>query len=466
MVERNLELEYWQEQLEALVQEAKKLQQELEVENDSIRRDRLEKRLMQNFEKRSQVEAKVQSCEQSAKTALEGIRKSALLAILLDHRDQVAEMAQAYLTTVLHWPTDVPQSVEEPAQMIRELNRIGSTPEYSALEEFVAHLVGQTKSVALIDALNVWGQQYYAERNWSALKTQIQQKFEVDCEEFQPAILIQIRLAEEATTQADNVPRYQLQAWLVDNVETYQEQRKQRTGYRKLIEEGTPAFEPFVLEQLEEKIQPLLGQWLSLVNQVLPECRNDPEFHVFLPKELLFLNVDCWLFGGGRRLGHQHRVMVCCADRLEGPYPGPTWRRMWDRHQACLEQQANETFVSISDQDLDTAIEIIEDAIDADTVVGLKLTTPPCSPAAEELFEELLSAGLPLAVWGRCDEANISIPQELDTILQVCTLSQLPHIVHRKRRESRRRANTPDRHIGHHLSLLRDNPTLIPPKSA
>ena len=467
MSERNLQLEYMQGQLAKHLNQVEKVQEEIGATVDPLTKETLENQLMLLFKEIDQIRDRIEAIQKAAQKA----RDAALLEVLQAHMSQLEEMHQTYQTTVSHWLADVPQVVESPAAMIRELKRISPSADYSAHEEFVAHLGSTTNSTELRDALNAWGQHYYPERNWSAFSAQIQQAFEPKSEHFQPAILIRIGLAEEATTQANNTPHYQLEAWLVEDIETYQTRGKQRTGYHTLVAPDTPEAAPFVFENLEAKIQPLLNHWLSEAKKILFNCDNDPEFHVFLPKALLHLRADYWPVGDLKRtirLGHLHKVVICCTDRLDGPYPIKPWKKLWDKHQACIEKTACEVFVEGSDQDLEALVEILEDAVDAETVVGLKVLTAPCLPKAEELFEELLISGMPLAIWGRCDESksNFSIAEELDMILRAGSLSALPQIVQKKRREARRACNTSDSHIGHHLVLLRDNPTLIPPKSA
>ncbi|WP_346294288.1 hypothetical protein [Sphaerothrix gracilis] len=477
MSERNLKLEYWQARLADLEQRSKELELEIGGTVDSSVRRGLEKKLLSVLDEVDSVRDTISEIEQTIQYGTVRARDRALLAILQASSDQIVVMQQAYQTTVLHWQADVPQAVESPEAMVCELNRIGLTADYSALEEFVAHLVSKLDSKAdntgLITSLTQWGQQYYPERNWLALRTQIQNKFEKKSTAFQPAILIRIRLDEETTTQStDNISHYCLEAWLVEDVKTYQEQGSQRTGYHTLVEADTPAAAPFVLEELDAKIQPLLEQWLIQAKQILINCKKAPEFYIFLPKKLLDLKVDYWPLdppkppNRPKRLGFLYRVVLCCADRLEGVYPVDRWHSFWQRHQDSLGRKASDMFVDGSDRDLDALIEILEEAFETNSALGLKITTALRIPTAEDLFEELLISGLPLAIWGRCDEPLISRVTELGTILQTDVLDKLPETVQTKRRQARISSNTPECHIGHHLSLLRDDPTLIPPKSA
>lgn len=471
MTERNLQIEYWQGRLQDLQQQCKTVQQEISATVDPVAEQKLENRLMQLFESMQQVEEQLQSAQLAAQNQQTQAGVESLVRLLEAHFQQQAAMRQAYETTVSHWRADVSPTADTPEVMVRELRRISPTDSHSALEEFVAELIGTSPSGEMVGGLNSWGKQYYPQRSWSALRTQIGQAVSAQVQHYQPAVLIRLRLAEEATTQSANTPHYQLEAWLVEDTHTYQQLGHYRTGYSSLIAPGTPSAAPFTLDQLEAKMGPLLTLWLQETRQRLVSCQNDPEFYVFLPKALLPLSVDYWPLDQHsrrpKRLGHFYRVMVCCTERLEGPYPSGPWRRLWEKHQSRLDQLAYGGFVEGSDQDLDALMEVLDDASEAG-MVGLKLTAAPRLPEAEELFEELLLSGLPLAIWGRCQpaEGSLSVVEELDAILKANRLGELPRSVQRKRQQARRSDNSPERHIGHHLSLLCDNPSLIPPRRA
>jgi len=465
MGDRNLELEYWKERLTSLEKDCQTLRAEIGATGDPLARQTLEKRLTLVFQDIDRVSEKVTAIRQLAQNQAVDARDTALLAILQAHGEKT-EIRQAYQTTIAHWSADIDTTATTPQQILKELKRISPNPNYSAQEEFIAHLRFLANSDRLLNALNIWGQQHYPERNWDDLREQIRQTFEAALKQAQPAIFVQMNKAEEATTQSDdNTPHYQLKAWLIEDIEKYQQHRQ---GYHQLMEPDTPAAEPFVLHRLETKIQPLLNQWLS--HPVLANCDQNPEFYVFLPKDQLDLNPDYWPLDerGRRRLGQIYSVVLCCTDRLEGPYPKGTWRKLWNRHQDCHDQIACDLFIDGSDRDIDALIDQLEATATADNAVGLKVTTAPCAPNADELFEELLVSGLPVAIWGRCDETQttISLTGELDKLLRAANLCELPQRVHSLRRGARITTNTPDCYIGHHLSLLRDNPTLIPPKSA
>jgi hypothetical protein len=117
---------------------------------------------------------------------------------------------------------------------------------------------------------------------------------------------------------------------------------------------------------------------------------------------------------------------------------------------------------------LDDLRDILEDKVKPDAldskIVGLYVTDPPVS--SENLVYELLDTGLPIAIWSRRNLANSAHQAQMSALLTACCLEALPAQVKDKRRETRRQQNTEDCHIGHHVSLLWDDPNFPPPKSA
>ncbi|MEM9264680.1 MAG: hypothetical protein AAGA46_04075, partial [Cyanobacteria bacterium P01_F01_bin.13] len=95
--------------------------------------------------------------------------------------------------------------------------------------------------------------------------------------------------------------------------------------------------------------------------------------------------------------------------------------------------------------------------------LGLKLSNVLTQKQYDEVFSTLIELGIPVALWLRCDQfANgLECGCELDGLLN-CEPQKLPELV----RDMRSKATSlpPDAHIGHHLSFLWEDPTLIPPR--
>jgi vWA-MoxR associated protein C-terminal domain/vWA-MoxR associated protein middle region (VMAP-M) 1 len=435
---------------------------ELAKRVDELERELLE---LQEQEQQDEFQQRLQLKKQAAQVALD-----ALLKILKTDESQLELMIQAYQNTVSHWSVPVQLEAKTVEAIIKELERIPrGTSFYTALEEFIANLVATASDMSLLNALKHWTEAYCDGQNWLQLHTQIQAEQDKLLEKAQPGIFITIVRSDEASTQSQSGAKfYQINAWLVEDIETYQ---KHKTGYHALIAPGSSAAEPCSLESLLQAIPRLIQDFLIQKNQRCPNCENYPEVHVFLPLELMYLGVEVWQLNPepSRRiacLGHEHVVMVRCANRYDGNYTkAPSWRRIWNNRQPPLRQAlANEVFVSGHDDDIDTLIELLDNAVDDDRFMGLHLTQAPID--TEAMCYELLDSGLPLAIWPRENLLNNAHAVDLPALLAACCLENLPQTVQRKRHETRKNKNTPDSHIGHHLSLLWDNPHLVPPKSA
>ncbi len=285
----------------------------------------------------------------------------------------------------------------------------------------------------------------------------------------QPALLVTIDRSNEASTQSQSGDRYQLQAWLVQNIAHYKQHRQ---GYTALKIDGEPGAETYSEEELQQKAPEFMLQFLA---ECIHAYNQEPEIHIFLPLALLNQAVDCWTLDNGygrpSRLGHEYKVVIRCSDRRGRSYRHrPLWERKWQQQQAALKETAASVFLPCDDSDLDdlydrlTELEDNTDNQNAETGrVGLKMVQAPCTVGGDSVFGAILQFGFPLAVWGRCNLSNITNEAALDPVLQ----SPLETLVDRVKQARRQCRNQPDdRHIGHHLALLWDDPKFLPPKSA
>jgi hypothetical protein len=396
-------------------------------------------------------------------------RANSLATIVQDTDDLTIQ--QAYRALRAHWHTEIPATMPRSdqrtdVQWVTDLERLGASQDgsYSGLESFIAHL-WQSASAPLLNQLEQWGQNHYPNRNWAELHQAVQtQRLEL-AEGFQPAIFVKLSPAEERTVQTNNQPHYRLEAWLIEDIDTYKTKGKRRRGFEALITAETPEAEPFPIESLEEKIQALLGKWIRYTRAILMDCERDPEFYVFLPKELLETAVDQWPLTTRGCLGHTYSVVLCCLDRVD--YPTASlggWKQYWQRYENAAGEIARDVFIECNGSDI-LAVRAAIDTIEAsDVAVGLYLTDAPSAETLDLIAEELWMVGLPLLFWGRCDSPAINNAQALDTILQIASLDELAETLKSKRYASR--SNAPEYDIGYHLSLLSDNPRLIYPLSA
>jgi len=463
---RDLQLDFYQNQLDDLEKDYEKVRERLRVELDGPESNKLERRIEQIVRKMEGLQQEIDQRRDELKRQAERNALNSLVTTLQAHETQFELFVQAYQETVCHWAVSVHLGVNTIERIVNELERIvpGQFP-YTAQEEFIASLVARSSDPALTQDLKHWATSHQKERNWLQLYNQIQNEQRDRLANSQPAILIMLTRDDQASTQSqEGETYYQLDAWLIEDVKTY---RTRQTGYHRLV----AASGPYLLETLQQEIPDLLSTLLTEQRQICQNCKNYPEVHVFLPLELMDLDVDMWPLSAesARRpecLGHDCVVVMRCSNRYDRTYrKSPSWLNLWQRHQDSLEELAEKVFVPGHDDDLDELIDILDEAIEPDSpAVGLQVSQAPRN--IQDICEELLNAGLPLALWTRTNLAHKGHETQLADLLKSSCLKTLPHSVQSKRRESRRRQNKPDSHIGHHLSLLCDDPSLVPPKSA
>jgi hypothetical protein len=92
--------------------------------------------------------------------------------------------------------------------------------------------------------------------------------------------------------------------------------------------------------------------------------------------------------------------------------------------------------------------------------IGLKVTCTHSKDIRKELFQAILHATTPIAIWIRTDIANLDQVTAIDKILHFKPLCHLCESV----RLTREQADVQtEEHLGHHLALLWENPYRLPP---
>lgn len=467
----NLKANYLKDQLDDLERDFKSITKQLRGETNRTTQNQLKIQVEQLGEQMNEIEQQLRQHRLAAAQRATQVAQFELISILDRHREtQFDLMMQAYLQTISQWPKLANTQVADVQTLVTELSKIpkGDEP-YSARTEFIANLVHLSSVPDLALQLNAWGNLYQSGISWLELHKQIERKQQEISLNIQPAILISFILSEEASTQSvEENPLYKLRAWLIEDIGTY---KSQSVGCVSLLKDSGSDVAPCAIEALLANMPALLNTLLEEKNCRYPKCINPPEIHVFLPLELMHVATDMWQLNkpGARRaeyLGHDRVVMVRCSNRYRASYThNVTWRRHWQRLLQMSQKLARDVFVPGHDEDLDELLELIEDAISPDdsTIVGLQMTRAPTN--LEGMCEELLDAGIPLAIWPRKNLSEEAHYAQLSCLLSESCLSAFPNAVQRKRREARLPRNSVDLHIGHHLSLLWDDPELVPPKS-
>ena len=468
MIKHNHKLEWLSDRLSELNDDYETVKGEIEATTDVLAEKKLEKRLNIIFGKIEHIKNEIQQEQNNLNNKLVRKKFEDMIAILQSNESLWEQIQQAYQNTRSNWSTKVKDDVDNVQSIVNELNKISQgSLTYSALDEFIANLFHKISDVVVANDLTQWSKEYCQSKDWLSLYEQIQESQDKRLEKAQPAIVITITRSDEASTESqDGETYYQLESWLIEDIDTYQ---TKKTGFHPLLTAGFPESAPYLLEEILQNIPHLLNRLLSAQRKHCKGCENYPQIHIFLPPELIYLDVDVWLLENSKRpkyLGHDHLVFIRCSNRYDGSYDKyPTWIKLWKRHQDLLKESAQDVFVSGHDKDLDKLIEILHDAVLTNPkAVGLQVTDAPVD--TENLVRELLDSGLPLAIWLRSNLAKSVHRSQVSKMLADCCLETLPATVKNKRFETRLPKHTKVKHIGHHLSLLWDDPYFYPPKSA
>lgn len=178
----------------------------------------------------------------------------------------------------------------------------------------------------------------------------------------------------------------------------------------------------------------------------------------FLPLSLIALEVDQVGLpmpdDTRERVSYQHAVRVRSYDRAAKALLYARVRPRWERLHACgADQTAQARHAYITDKQ--QCIQEIISEIDEDTVCVGFGHLPSESNHLKELFGLMIRKGIPIALWTRCTHAK----EILVNLLTNVGITGLPDHIHQQHRAS---CDADEKHIGHHLSLLWDDPDRKP----
>ncbi|MCL2934721.1 MAG: serine protease [Trichodesmium sp. MAG_R03] len=143
--------------------------------------------------------------------------------------------------------------------------------------------------------------------------------------------------------------------------------------------------------------------------------------------------------------------------------------RSSDRHSKTLERK----WRSLTSRKRQPVIEIFHPSGISDTkkffkqirsenVVAVRLTEVLPPEKQESIMTTIYHAGIPVVLWMRPEAENLDCGRELTNICNACNYwSDLPKAIKQKRSEAWEQEL--DTHIGNHLSLLWDDPNIVPP---
>lgn len=203
-----------------------------------------------------------------------------------------------------------------------------------------------------------------------------------------------------------------------------------------------------------EEIPSLLDGFLDQV-----DVFQELTIEFFLPYDLLTLPVDTWETQGlgiSEAIGHNYRVSIRSVDRLRPTYN--RYRGIWQQKWQKLNQESSPLRNNFIVGDKIDPKELLAQ-LKQETVYGLQLERISASETFRSLYAAFLQTGTPLGLWIRQSSSQCTEQENLTELLDYCVM-ELPEQV----RQTRKKANIkdPEAHIGHHLTLVWEDPARLP----
>ncbi|MBE9068190.1 trypsin-like peptidase domain-containing protein [Leptolyngbya cf. ectocarpi LEGE 11479] len=253
---------------------------------------------------------------------------------------------------------------------------------------------------------------------------------------------------------------YPVKAWLIPDAKHYD--AKSGAGKEEIYATNTDTVTQTTLTSYVR----------ACLENVVQRSPKDLMVHLILPLALLNEKIDTWslmdepILPGltfTSTMGERYRLVVQIAERLHPKVLGffeERWRKNWEALHTLTPTDLCDAFVAGSG---DCSQGVLKGHWQMNQKLGLKLSKVLAAKQYMEVFSTLVEYGIPAALWLRCDQfANgLECGCELDGLLN-CEPNKLPELV----RDMRSKATSlpPDAHIGHHLSFLWEDPSLIPPR--
>ncbi len=343
------------------------------------------------------------------------------------------------------WPYPVPNTLEG---ILVQLNTMPpGKSKYPKTEQFLAYLVADsTLSQSIAQILKIWGEQNI--QDFLQLLNEVQQSLGIKPTNGEPYLMVVIRRSEQdSVTNANQRNHYFVDAWLINDTLTQ----------GNSIGEQLTKPESFQETLTFEQIPALLKIFLA---QITKYSCSKLTIEIFLPLDLINQSVDNWEIddelGIPVTLGSQYKIVVRSYERILPTYLYKGfWEEKWKLVQQFTDTEVGKALISGDSKNLKALF--VE--LNKPNIVGLKLTTAPVQTGKGSVFALILKTAIPVALWLRQNQET-NYDEKLTELLQCC-IEQLPETVRMKRLDAMQ--ETSDTHIGHHLSLLWENPYRLPP---
>ncbi len=224
--------------------------------------------------------------------------------------------------------------------------------------------------------------------------------------------------------------------------------QEQSEGVRISIWDACHLSSPLLQDEIMrlEELPNFLETWLEDESEL-----TEPTLHLFVPRYWLNLDISDRLTASELTLGSQYKLVMRTHLSLTptGKQHYKLWQQKWQVLESKIQQTAQTTFVHA----------------DCSSPAKLFKTLKPATMAILDNLEQAKLAkvlefvakktALPVALWSRRCELSDCI----DTILD-CEVGKLPEQILQERLDS---LDKDDDHMGRHLTLVWEDPNIVPP---
>lgn len=268
----------------------------------------------------------------------------------------------------------------------------------------------------------------------------------------QTYLLVQIS-PKQPLTEATNLDtaRFYVEAWLLRSDQEHD------TSTDNLSDEQEHS-----LKSIPEILQRLIKRSRALVSPA------DLTVEFFLPVELLLHDVDQWEITLGIQtitcIGIQHRVVVRSLERVQPQYVSdlrPQWEKKWQRFKG-LPHTHEDVFAWARTTEECNASSLPGSLLRKDIVGFAQVCL--LAETHDSIFEMLytiIDAGIPIAFFPRYKAEACLCTNQIEQFIKKCLCLHSPTVVWQERQEAVRLNDTT--HLAHHMTLLWDDPTRLPP---
>jgi V8-like Glu-specific endopeptidase len=212
--------------------------------------------------------------------------------------------------------------------------------------------------------------------------------------------------------------------------------------------------EKFTLEEVYQLLPSIIEDLLNQINQYQVSIT---QIIFFLPYSLLNEPLETITIQDEDELliplRVEYQLNFRSEKRLQKKYKHRSkWENNWIQIQACNEDSCGQHFRIYENcdnwQELFTELE--------ECAVGFAVK----KSYSQEIFKIFDRTGLPIAIWVKKVLQTSDYQQHFENLLE-CSIRELPKKIKQKHQDAFRQTE-PDKHIGHHLTLLWEDPSLLP----